>query len=369
MQRLGKAQLSAIRTLDEFEILAREFMSAAAYEYVAGGAGSGITVARNLAAFQRISILPRVAVDVSRIETAVRLFGRRHEFPILLAPTGYHRLFHPVGETAVIEGADESSATLVASCFSTVTIEQMCERARYPLWFQVYFQEDREFTRELVQRALAAGCEAICVTLDLPVNGPRDRELRAGFTLPLGLQRANLSRLGLEVSAGAHRPSGRHIYSATHASNITWDDVEWLRDIVPAPFLVKGVMHPDDAAMAYNIGADGIMLSNHGGRSLDSVVSTIEALPRMVERLQNRIPIILDGGVRRGIDVFKALARGAAAVMIGRPYLYGLAIAGGDGVARVVEILRTELEMTMGLAGCRSLAEITVECLESPGPN
>ncbi len=365
MQRLSKAQLASIRTLDDFESLAIQCMSPAVYEYVAGGAGADQTVIRNRTALNKIAILPRVLADVSEIDTRVSLFGKQLPFPILLAPTGYHKLVHAVGEMATVDGANDSGALMVAAAFATVTYEQMRSRASQGMWFQLYVQKDRSFTRDLIQRVLAAGCDAICVTVDMPVNGPRDRELRAGFRLPIGMERANLSLLGPEIAGGSHRPQGRNIYSATHAADVTWDDIDWLRNIIPKPLLLKGIMHPDDAAIAYNAGCDGIMLSNHGGRSLDTVVSTIEALPRMVERLQDRIPVILDGGIRRGVDAFKALALGAKAVMIGRPYLYGLAVGGSEGVSRVVEILRTELEMTMGLAGCRRLADIKKDRLDS----
>jgi 4-hydroxymandelate oxidase len=366
LQRLTQAQLADIRTLDDFENLARQYMSGAVYEYVAGGAGSDQTVNRNRAAFNRISILPRVLIDVSRIDTGLTLFGQRHEFPILLAPTGYHKLVHPEGELATVAGANESGATLVAAAFSTVGYAQMRAASQQDLWFQLYVQNDRSFTKELVDRVQAAGCAAFCVTVDVPVNGPRDRELRAGFRLPAGLERANLASLGPQIAGGSHRPHGRNIYSATHAADVTWADIEWLRGIIRVPLLLKGVMHPEDAETACQAGCDGVMLSNHGGRSLDGVISTIEALPRMVDRLQDRIPIILDSGIRRGVDVFKALALGAAAVMIGRPYLYGLAVGGSEGVARVVEILRTELEMTMALAGCRVLNEVKKERLDCP---
>jgi 4-hydroxymandelate oxidase len=365
LERLTKAQMAAIRTLDDFESLAMQYMSPAAFEYVAGGAGSDQTVIRNRTAFNRLAILPRVLQDVSRIDTRLSLFGKSHEFPILLAPTGYHKLVHAVGEMATVEGANESGALLVAALFATVSYEHMRSRSRQGMWFQLYVQKDRNFTRDLVDRALAAGCEAFCVTVDVPVSGPRDRELRAGFQLPLGIERANLSALGPELAAGSHRPHGRNIYSATHAADATWDDIDWLRSLISKPLLLKGIMHPDDAAIAYNLGCDGIMLSNHGGRSLDTVIATIEALPRIVDRLQDRIPVILDGGVRRGVDIFKALALGAKAVMIGRPYLYGLAVGGSDGVCRVIEILRTELEMTMALAGCRCLTEIKKDRLDS----
>ncbi len=365
MDRLSKARLAAIGTLDDFESLAQQFMSPAAYAYLVGASGDELTVTRNRVALNKIPILPRVVRDVSHIQTQTSLFGKRLEFPILLAPTGYHRLIHSLGELATVEGANDSGATLVAATFSTVTYEQMQARSRRPLWFQLYVQKDRGFTKELIERVLAAGCDAICVSVDLPVNGTRDREFRAGFKLPSGVDRANLSSLGSAMAASPHRPHGRNIYSAVHASDVTWDDIDWLRSLIRKPLLLKGIMHPADAALAYNAGCDGIMLSNHGGRSLDTVVSTIEALPRLIDRLQDRIPVILDGGIRRGIDVFKALALGAKAVMIGRSYLYGLAVGGADGVSRVVEILRSELEMTMALAGCKSIDEIKRDCLDT----
>jgi 4-hydroxymandelate oxidase len=334
-------------------------MGHAAYEYVTGGAGSGLTDRENRTAFDRIQLHQRVLVDASRIDTTLRLFGREHAFPILLAPTGYHKLVHPEGEIETVKGANLGGATLVAALFSTVAFEAIRQAARLPLWFQLYIQTDRGFTKALVERVLAAGCEAICVSVDVPVNGPRDRELRAGFKLPPGVERANLAGLGPAVSAAAHRPAGRNIYSATHGANATWKDIEWLRSIVSARLLVKGILHPDDALAAVELGCDGLIVSNHGGRSLDTLPASIDALPAIVDKVGKRVPLLLDGGIRRGIDVFKALARGATAVLIGRPYLYGLAVNGAEGVARVVEILRTELEMTMGLIGCPQLAQIS----------
>jgi 4-hydroxymandelate oxidase len=359
LETLGKEQLASIRTLEDFELLARDHLSSAVYEYVAGGAGEGLSIPENRAAFNRMRLNPRVLVDVSRIDTKVQLFGREHAFPILLAPAAYHKLVHPEGELETVKGADLSDATLVAACFSTVAYEEMRQASRQPLWFQLYFQTDRAFTKDLLQRVMAAGCEAICVCVDVPVNGPRDRELRAGFKLPPGVARANLASLGAHVSAAAHRPGGRNIYSATHGADVTWKDIEWLRSVIPIPLLLKGILHPDDAVIAAEAGCDGVMVSNHGGRSLDTVAAPIDALPAIADRLAGRIPLILDSGIRRGIDVFKALASGASAVMIGRSYLYGLAAGGAFGVERVVEILRTELEMTMGLAGCTKLSSIS----------
>ncbi len=359
MPHLGVDELTKVLTLDDFESLAHQYISAAAYEYVAGGAGSDLTIADNRAAFNRIRLNPRVLIDVTSIDTKLSLLGRACEYPILLAPAGYHKLVHPEGENETVKGANLAEATLVASSFSTVTIEEMSAAAKRPLWFQLYVQSDRGFTKSLIDRAIAAGCEAICVTVDVPVNGPRDRELHAGFKLPPGVERANLSGLGTAISAASHRPVGRNIYAATHGADVTWKDIDWLRDNFAVKLLLKGILHPEDAALAVKAGVDGIVVSNHGGRSLDTVPASIDALPAIAARVAGRIPILLDGGVRRGIDVFKALARGAAAVMIGRSYLYGLAVGGAFGVSRVVEILRTELEMTMGLIGVTALEQIS----------
>lgn len=365
MQLLARDQLASIITLDDFEYEARNFTSHTTYEYVMGGAGADISVRENREAFNRIYLNPRVLIDVSRIETRLQIFGREHEFPVLLAPTGYHQLLHPEAELETIKGANAGAATLVAAMFANVTIEAMAAASERPLWFQVYLQTDRGFTKEMIDRAMNSGCEAICITVDVPVNGPRDRELRAGFKLPPGVQRANLLKLGNLIATGAHRPSGRDIYSAVHGPDATWKDIDWLRSIVPVKLLLKGILHPDDAELAAKAGCDGLIVSNHGGRSLDSVPATINALPPIVDRVGSQLTILLDGGVRRGIDVFKALAKGATAVLIGRPYLYGLALGGAFGVARVIEILRTELEMTMGLAGCATLPEISSRFLAS----
>lgn len=359
MARLTVEELASVLTLDEFETLAQQYMTPAAYSYVAGGAGSELTVAENRAAFNRIRLNPRALVDVTSIDTTLNLFGRKHEYPILLAPAGYHKLIHPDGELESVKGANLAEATLVASIFSTVAFEEMSAIAARPLWFQIYIQTDRGFTKSLVERAVAAGCEAICVTVDVPINGPRDRELRAGFKLPRGVERANLSSLGTAISAASHRPAGRNIYAATHGANVTWKDIDWLRANSPVKLLLKGILHPDDAELALKAGCDGIIVSNHGGRSLDTVAASIDALPAIVDRVGNRAPVLLDGGVRRGIDAFKAIARGATAVLIGRSYLYGLSVGGSFGVSRVIEILRTELEMTMGLIGCTALSQIT----------
>ena len=342
--------------LADYERAAQQALPPLAWDYMAGGAADEITLRANGEAYGRLRLNPRVLVDVARLDTRIRLLGREHPFPILLAPTAYQKLFHPEGELATARGAGEAGATLVASTFSTVTIEEVAAAARAPLWFQLYVQPDRGFTRELVQRVEAAGCEALVVTVDTPVLGPRYRELRAKFHLPPGLERANLR--GLATAGGAHRPTEESIYSATLDPTLTWKDIAWLRSLSRLPILLKGVQHPDDAALAAESGVAGLIVSNHGARNLDTGPATIEALPRVAEKLGGRMPLLVDGGIRRGTDILKALGLGASAVLIGRPYLHGLAVGGAPGVARIVTILRRELESAMALCGRTSIAAI-----------
>jgi 4-hydroxymandelate oxidase len=331
-------------------------MTHMAYEYVSAGAGDEITLRENQIAFDRLRLHPRVLVDVSTIDTRVTLFGQALDFPILLAPTAYHRLVHAEGEIATVRGAAAAGATLVASSFATTSIEDMAKAASAPLWFQLYVNKDRGFTRDLVQRAEAAGCKALCLTVDSPLTGNRHRERRAGFMLPPGIERSNLTGLGAATAGASHRLEST-IYSAILDPALTWKDIEWVRGISRVPLLLKGVLSPDDASRGADSGA-GLIVSNHGARNLDTVPATIDALPRVVDAVGGRVPILMDGGIRRGTDVLKALALGASAVLIGRPYLFGLGAQGADGVTRIVRILRREFEMAMAMTGRRSLKEI-----------
>ena len=323
---------------------------------MSAGAGDEITLRENQSAFDRLRLHPRVLMDVSALDTRLTLFGQALEFPILLAPAAYHRLVHAEGEIATVRGAGAAGATLVASSFATTSIEDMAKAARSPLWFQLYVNKDRGFTRDLVQRAESAGCRALCVTVDSPLTGMRHRERRAGFALPPGLERSNLKALGAATAGATHRPEST-IYSAVLDPALTWKDIEWLRGISRVPLILKGVLSPEDASTAAEAAA-GIIVSNHGARNVDTVPATIDALPRVADAVAGRVPILMDGGVRRGTDVLKALASGASAVLIGRPYLFGLGAQGADGVASVVRILRREFEMSMALTGRRSLKEI-----------
>ena len=348
-------QIERLYTLGDFEVAANEQLNFMASEYLKAGVAGEVTLRENRAAFDRLRLVPRLFVDVSRLDTRLNLFGQEHVSPILLAPVGYHKIFHPEGELASIAGANLANTTFISATFSSFTIEDICARAARPMWFQIYVQKDRGFTKQLLERGVASGCQAICITADTPVNGPRERELRAGFHLPTGVERANLRSLDKRLANAPHRG----IYTPIRAANVTWKDLDWLRSICPVKLLVKGILNPADAARAIQCGVDGIIVSNHGGRGLDTVPATIDALPAVAQAVAGRVPILMDSGIRRGTDVYQALARGATAVMIGRPYLHGLAVAGAAGVARVLEILRTELEMTMGLMGSARLSDIS----------
>jgi len=357
---------SAPVDISDYARLAPAHMSKMAWEYINGGAVDEITERWNHEAYEHIRLRPRNLVDVSKLDLRTKLFGHEMPFPILLAPTAYHKLAHPEGEIATVRGANAAGATMVLSTYSTTSLEDVAAAAKVPLWFQLYVQPDRNFTRALVHRAEAAGYQALAVTVDAPVLGLRYRETRSKFTLPAGMERENLK--GLAVATGGQRPTENEIYSATLDPTVTWKDIDWLRSLTRMPVLLKGVMNGDDAARAVDAGVSGLIVSNHGGRNLDTVPATIEALPEVVAKVAGRIPVLVDGGIRRGTDVLKALATGATAVLIGRPYLYGLAVGGDAGVAHVVKILRREFEAALALSGRTSVAEVDSSVIWRPPP-
>ena len=340
----------------DYEKLAPARMTTMGWNYISGGAADELSLRWNHEAYSRLRLRPRILVDVSALDTRVTLFGRELAFPILLAPTAYHKLAHPDGEAATARGAHASGALMVVSTSATTSLEDVASAAPGPKWFQLYVQPDRDFTRELIRRAEAARYEVLVITVDSPVLGARYRETRTKFTLPPGIERANLK--GLKTATGGHRATEDSIYSALLDPKLTWKEIEWLRSITKLPVVLKGVMNADDAARAVDVGAAGLIVSNHGGRNLDTLPATIDALPEVAARVAGRVPVLVDGGIRRGTDVLKAIAFGASAVLIGRPYLYGLAVGGADGVARVVNILRREFEMAMALTGRTTLAQI-----------
>ena len=347
-----------ILSLPEFEERARRCMTPMAYEYVASGAADEHTVRWNRDAFDRIRLRPRVLRDVAAVDLRVTLFGREHAFPMLLAPTAYHRVLHPDGEIATVRGAAAAGITWIVSVGTTTPLQEIAAAATSPLWFQLYFQSDHGFTRDLVQQVEASGCEVLCLTVDSPIIGPRNRQARAGFRLPAEVSTPHLYDIGQR---------GQAVMDPRRVA-ATWQDVEWLRGFTTLPLVLKGIVDGEDASRAVQAGAAGIIVSNHGGRNLDTTVAAIDALPEVVDHVGGRVPVLVDGGIRRGTDVIKALALGAAAVLIGRPYCYGLSVAGSEGVRRVVEILRRELEAAMMLSGLPAIKDIDQDVLWDERP-
>jgi 4-hydroxymandelate oxidase len=344
--------------LREYEDVARARLPEMVYGYYAGGADDEITLAANRSAYGGIFLRPRVLVDVSAIDTSAELLGERLALPVLLAPTAFQRLAHPEGERATARAARAAGTLLVASTLSTTTVEDTARAAPGPLWFQLYVYRDRGLSRELVERAQAAGCRALCLTVTLPVAGNRERDARSGFALPPRLEMANFTGLDQADFPGTAGSGLAAFVAQQFDPSLTWEAVEWLRTVSDLPVLVKGVVTPEDASLAVERGAAGIIVSNHGGRQLDTAEPTVLALPRVVEAVADRAPVLVDGGIRRGTDVLKALALGARAVLIGRPYLWGLAADGQAGVERVLALLRAELERAMALTGKPTLRDI-----------
>ena len=355
-----------IAAVSDYEAYARERMSASAWAYFVGGAADENTLRENVAAFARLRLRSRVLADLSGGSTALDLFGSRHEHPILLAPIGWQALAHPDGECATVLGAGAMRAGMVVSTLSSTRLEDIAAQAAAPLWFQLYLQRDRALNQSLVQRAEAAGYRALVVTVDAPVPAPRNREQRARFSLPIGVESANLPALPGDaepVVADDRNP----LFGTMQAESApTWRDIEWLRSATCLPVVVKGITGAADARRALDAGAAGIIVSNHGGRVLDTQPASIELLPDVAAAVAGRVPLLLDGGIRRGTDVLKALALGADAVLLGRPYVHALAVAGSVGVAHVLHLLRVELESAMALTGCRRLSDIGPGLIHAP---
>jgi isopentenyl diphosphate isomerase/L-lactate dehydrogenase-like FMN-dependent dehydrogenase len=343
----------------DYEQAAREVLPQAAFDFIAGAAEDELTLRANRAAFARIKLVPRVLVDVSSVDLSTEVIGQRISWPVLLAPVATQRIAHPDGELATARAAAARNTVMVLSSFSTYSIEDVAAAAAGPRWFQLYFQEDRALTRELVQRAEAAGYQAVCLTVDVPQLGNRERDLRNRLLFPADILPANFAR-NLDVTpyealdpALASQVAGL-VYPA-----LSWADIDWLRSITRLPLLLKGILSAEDARLAVEHGVDGIVVSNHGGRQLDGVPASIEALPEVAEAVAGRAGVLLDSGVRRGTDVLKALALGARAVLLGRPFMWGLAVDGERGVGRVLHLLRAELELAMRLAGLTSVTQVT----------
>ncbi|HEV2484278.1 MAG TPA: alpha-hydroxy acid oxidase [Terracidiphilus sp.] len=329
----------------DYEAAAKRKLSVGGWEYFNGGSADEITLRRNRSALDGLQLKPRVLVDVTKIDTSCQLLGYKMEHPILLAPTSSHQLAYPDAEVATAQGAAAAKAILVASTNSNRSIEDICKAASTPIWFQLYVDDDRGVTRALIERAEAAGCKTMVITVDNPLAFARNREERVSAQMP----KLPFPNLGVQAGPGARGRSRRHF---------NWSDLEWIQSFTKTPIVLKGIMNPDDADQAAHRDVAAIIVSNHGGRVLDTGPATIEVLPAVVDRVAGRVPVLFDGGVRRGTDVLKGLACGASAVLIGRPYLYGLSVNGPDGVRDVVNILRTELQAAMAMTGRTRLLEI-----------
>jgi 4-hydroxymandelate oxidase len=345
------------RTLDEFEVIARETLPAMTYDFIAGGAEDERTVAGNRAAFARRVLRNRVLVNVETRDMRTRLLGLELSHPIILAPTALHRLAHPDGETATARGAAAADALYTVSTATSTRLDEIQKAAPEGLrWFQLYHLGDREATEELIRLAVTTGHRAIVLTVDVPLLGRRERDLRNLFTLPAGIGMVH----GHEPAWSPSGEDAARAWASPIASRtLTWDDLKWIRAAGGGvPFLLKGIVRGDDAEHALNVGVDGIWVSNHGGRQLDGAIATLDALADVAEAVAGNCAIVVDGGVRRGTDVIKALALGADAIAIGRPQLFGLAAGGAMGVQRVIELLRAELDLAMALVGAPSLAAL-----------
>lgn len=355
--------------LFDYEKLAVEYLSQMALDYYASGAWDEVTLRDNRAAFERYKLRPRVMVDVSNRNLATQVLGQPLEIPLLIAPMAFQCLAHPEGEVATARAATSAGVGMVLSTLSTRSLEEVAaspEKNSYaPQWFQLYIHKDRGLTRALVERAFTAGYKALCVTVDAPVLGRRERDRQNEFTLPPGLQLANLASLAKLYIPHQQGESGVFTYFAQQLDpTVTWKDLEWLQSLSLLPLVLKGILRGDDAVRAVECGVKAIVVSNHGGRQLDGAVASLDALAEIVKAVNGRAEVLVDGGIRRGTDILKALALGAKAVLLGRPILWGLAVSGEAGVAHVLALLRDELDVAMALSGCPSVDSIDLSLLE-----
>lgn len=340
--------MQSLPLLPYFAQQAQTKLPANVWHYLQSDAGQGAQLQTNESGWQAPKLLPRPLQTLYHPSTQCELFGEQWAHPIMLAPVAYQKLFHTDGEIGTAVACNAQQGQMMVSCLASQPVEEIIKQAQQPLWFQLYWQGDREATAVLLNKALAAGASAIVVTVDAPVK-------QALIDLPAGISAVNLAR---PLSMQPIQPGQSQVFDGWMSQAPTWEDVAWLRQQVKVPLLIKGLMHIEDARRAVSFGCDGIVVSNHGGRVLDSTPSVAAVLPQMVAAVGGQCKILVDSGIRSGQDVFKALAMGADAVCVGRPYVWGLAAEGAMGVAKVIRYLRDELEMTMALTGVSTLAEI-----------
>jgi 4-hydroxymandelate oxidase len=349
--------------ISDFEIIARDKLTQMAYDYYRSGSHDEITLSENTEAYKRIFLKYRVLIDVSSRDLSTEVLGQKISMPLIIAPTAFHKMAHPDGEIATAKAAGDAGTIMILSTLSNSDVEDVVKATSGPVWFQLYVYKDREVTRELVERITKAGCKALVLTVDAPVLGTRERDVRNRFTLPEGLTVKNLLPLNKDKLPEVD-DSGLTGYVNKYLDpSLSWKDIEWLKSITSLPIIIKGIACKEDAALSVIHGADGIVVSNHGGRQLDTSRATIDVLPEISETVNGEIEILLDGGIRRGTDMIKAVALGAKAVLIGRPVLWGLASDGQAGVLSVLNILKKEFDIAMALCGCDSVKKISKDLI------
>ena len=359
-------------TVADLRGLAKRNLPKSVFEFIDGGANDERTLTANMRDLERIGFAPRVLKDVSNRRQSVQILGQEYSSPLIFGPTGLAGLLWPDGDSATARATATAGIGYCLSTNSNGSIEQVASHGRPDFWFQLYIQRDRAMVRTLVERAASAGCPVLCVTVDLPIQGPRERDERNGFTVPPRLHLSDVfdyaTRMGwlwrmatgpritfanLERAVGDEsnlKTLVEHI-SAQFDQTVTWKEIDWLKSIWPGRMAIKGILHPQDAKLAVEHGVDAVIVSNHGGRQLDGAPSAISALPGIVEAVDGRAEVLMDGGIRRGSDVVKAMALGARGCLIGRAGLYGLAANGEGGVTRAIEILKKEIDVTLALLG------------------
>jgi 4-hydroxymandelate oxidase len=348
--------------LDDFEPQARAILPQAIYDYIAGGSEDEAALRGNREAFARYRFRFKILSSAAQPDLSSELLGQRFRMPVHLAPTAIQRMAHADGEAATYRAATEAGVAYCLSTLSSLSIEDVAAAAAGPRWFQLYMHAERAVSAALLERAVDAGYTAILLTVDLPQAGRRERDVRNAFSLPEGVRYANLDARQSQATAAGPDPFARNVNAQTNPA-LGWGDLEWLVGKTSLPVIVKGLVRADDARHAVEAGARGLIVSNHGGRQLDYAVASLEALPEVVEAVGDAVPVMMDGGIRRGTDVLKALCLGASGVLIGRPYLYALAVGGAEGVQTMLTMLRDEMELSMSLLGARRLSGLSPDLL------
>lgn len=354
----------------EYEKAAKAKLPQMIYDFYAGGSYDEITLRENHEAYDRIRLSYHILQGVGQRDLSTTVLGHKISMPIVIPPVAFQGMVCPDGEAATAKAVSKAQTLMTLSTLSNTTIEEVVKAAgSQPVFFQLYIYKDREATRELVKRAELAGAKALVLTVDAPIWGRRERDVHNHFTLPEGLFLKNLTSKMKELpKAAKDSGSGLEAYVTSYFdSNLEWKDIDWLRSITKLPLIVKGVSRADDAVRAVDHGVAAIIVSNHGGRQLDTSSATIEALPGVIDAVNGAVEVLVDGGIRRGTDVLKALAYGAKAVQIGRPVIWGLANGGADGVFNVLDLLRKEFDLAMALAGCKKVTDIKRDLIRKPG--